>query len=60
MASSQLANDTIIGCQLLKEYGVTINFGRGNVSYVREGIYKQLDFEQRIRRFEIHPSGKRN
>jgi hypothetical protein len=49
MISSQLVNDAIIGCQLLKECGINIHFGRGTISYVRGGIYKQLDFEQRIR-----------
>jgi hypothetical protein len=27
--SSQLTNEAIIGCQFLKEYGISINFGKG-------------------------------
>jgi predicted aspartyl protease len=46
MISSQLVNDAIIGCQLLKEYGININFGRGTIGYVRNGIYKLLNFEK--------------
>jgi hypothetical protein len=38
MMSPQLANEDIIGCQMLKEYGININVERGSISYVRDGL----------------------
>jgi hypothetical protein len=39
MVSSQLTNESIIGCQFLKEYGVSINFDRGTFSYVWRAVF---------------------
>jgi hypothetical protein len=47
MISPQLANEAIIGCQLLKECSININFERGSISYVRDGIFRQQYFEQK-------------
>jgi hypothetical protein len=47
LISSQLANEAIIGCQLLKEYGVSLDFGRGIVSYVRGDELKEYPFPLR-------------
>jgi hypothetical protein len=44
LISSQLANEAIIGCQFLKEYGISLDFGRGIVSYVREDELKEYPF----------------
>jgi hypothetical protein len=44
LVSSQLTNEAIIGCQLLKEYGASINFGRGTFSYVRSGVLREYTF----------------
>jgi hypothetical protein len=44
LISSQLTNEAIIGCQLLKEYGISINFGRGTFSYVRGGVLREYTF----------------
>jgi hypothetical protein len=44
MISPQLANEAIIGCQLLKEYGINTNFERGSISYVKDGIFRQQKF----------------
>jgi hypothetical protein len=46
MISSQLNNDAIIGCQLLKEYGIDIHFGKGTIGYTRDCNYKLIRFEQ--------------
>jgi hypothetical protein len=40
MVSSQLNNDAIIGCQLLKEYDITLHFGKNTISYIKEGLYR--------------------
>jgi hypothetical protein len=44
MISAQLANDAIIGCQFLKEYGFRINFDSETFTYVREGISREQTF----------------
>jgi predicted aspartyl protease len=44
MVSSQLRNDAIIGCQFLKQYGIFIDFSKGSISYVREGVLKEHEF----------------
>jgi hypothetical protein len=44
LISSQLASEAILGCQLLKEYGLNLDFGRSIVSYVREGALKTYPF----------------
>ena len=44
MISSQLANDAIIGCRFLKEYGFRINFDSETFTYVREGISREQRF----------------
>jgi hypothetical protein len=46
MISPQLTNDAIIGCQLLNEYEINIQFGKGTISYLRDGIHKQVKFNQ--------------
>jgi hypothetical protein len=49
MVSSQLTNGAIIGCQFLKEYGVSINFGRGTLSYLRGGVLREQAFATKVR-----------
>jgi hypothetical protein len=44
MVSSHLTNKAIIGCQFLKEYGVSINFKRGTFSYVRGAELREHSF----------------
>jgi hypothetical protein len=44
MASSQLKNDAIIGCQFFKEYGICIDFWNGSISYVCDGVNKHHEF----------------
>jgi predicted aspartyl protease len=44
--SPQLTHDVIIGCQLLKEYGMNINFENGTIGYVRHNTKKQVKFMQ--------------
>jgi hypothetical protein len=48
MISSQLTSEAIIGCQLLKEYGISINFERGSISYDREGCFREQLFEHQL------------
>jgi hypothetical protein len=47
MITPHLANEAIIGCQLLKEYGISLNFAKENYSYAREGELRELLFNQR-------------
>jgi hypothetical protein len=49
MVSSQLRNDAIIGCQFLKEYRICINFDKGAISYVRDGVLREHEFVTRAR-----------
>jgi hypothetical protein len=44
MISAQLANDAIIGCQFLKEYGFRINFDSETFTYVIEGTSREQTF----------------
>jgi hypothetical protein len=37
----RLANEAIIDCQLLKEYGISLNFAKESFSYTREGELKE-------------------
>jgi hypothetical protein len=45
--SSQLNNDAILGCQFLRESGVTINFGSETFTYVRHGETREQKFAPR-------------
>jgi hypothetical protein len=49
LITPQLTSGAIIGCQLLKEYEIAINFARSKFSYVRDGIVKECSFSQRRR-----------
>jgi hypothetical protein len=49
MITAQLNNEAIIGCQFLKEYGVSINFDRGTLSYVRGGVLREQEFATKAR-----------
>jgi hypothetical protein len=44
MIASQLSNDAIIGCQFLQDYGICIDFNKGVISYVKNGIEKGQTF----------------
>jgi hypothetical protein len=46
MISPQLTHDVIIGFQLLREYGMNINFENGTIGYVRQNTKKQVEFMQ--------------
>jgi hypothetical protein len=48
LVSSQLTNEAIIGCQLLKEYGVSINSDRGNFSYVQGSVLREHLFATKV------------
>jgi hypothetical protein len=48
MVSSQLMNKAIIGCQFLKDYGVSINFDRGTFSYVRGTVLRENSFTTKV------------
>jgi hypothetical protein len=45
--------NAIIGCQLLKEYGININFGKGTFSYVRGGVLKEYTFAAQTKGQEL-------
>jgi hypothetical protein len=47
MITPRLANEAIIGCQLLKEYGISLNFAKETFSYAREGELRENLFIQR-------------
>jgi hypothetical protein len=47
MITPRLANEAIIGCQLLKEYGIRLNFAKKSFSYAREGELREHLFNQR-------------
>jgi hypothetical protein len=44
MISSQLANNSILGCQFLREYGFRINFDSETITYARDGAIKEQTF----------------
>jgi hypothetical protein len=46
MITPQLPNEAIISCQLLKEYGISLNFAKENFSYAREGELREHLFNQ--------------
>jgi hypothetical protein len=46
MISPQLTSEAVIGCQLLKEYGINISFERGCISYARVGCFREQIFDQ--------------
>ena len=48
MISPQLTSEAIIGCKLLKEYGININFERGSISYAREGGFREQLFDHQV------------
>jgi hypothetical protein len=47
MVSPQLANDAILGCQFLGEYGITIDFKKSNICYVRGDKLREYSYNQR-------------
>ena len=47
LVSPQLNNDAILGCQFLREHGVTIDFSSDMFSYVRDGETRQRTFATR-------------
>jgi hypothetical protein len=53
MVTPQLANEAIKGCQLLKEYGISLNFAKESFSYAREGELREHLFSQR---YQFSPS----
>jgi hypothetical protein len=44
MVSPRLSNDAILGCQFLKEFGVTIDFKNESISYVRGEVMRHHEF----------------
>jgi hypothetical protein len=42
----QLINDAILGCQFLKEYGITLDFKRGSSTYFKDGRVQEQLFIQ--------------
>jgi hypothetical protein len=48
MISPQVTSEAIIGCQLLKEYGISINFERGSISYDRLGCFREQLFDHQL------------
>jgi hypothetical protein len=59
MVSSQLTNEAITGYQFLKEYGVSINFDRGTLSYVRGGILREQPFATKVRLHKVISDDRR-
>jgi hypothetical protein len=59
MISAQLTSEAIIGCQLLKEYGININFERGSISYARGGCFRERFFDHQLRS-EVRSDGRRS
>lgn len=51
MVSSQLKEDAIVGCQFLKEFGVCIDFSKGAIRYVCNGVEREHEF---VTRFKTH------
>ncbi|PNF41871.1 hypothetical protein B7P43_G15753, partial [Cryptotermes secundus] len=51
MVSSQLKEDAIVGCQFLKEFGVCIDFSKGAICYVCNGVLREHEF---VTRFKTH------
>jgi hypothetical protein len=47
MVSPQLANDAIIGCQFLREYGVGIDFKKSSFCYAKNGEPREHLFHQK-------------
>jgi hypothetical protein len=47
LVSSQLNSDAILGCQFLREHGVTINFRSETFTYVRNGETREQAFAPR-------------
>jgi hypothetical protein len=48
LISLQLTNEAIIGCQFLKEYGISIDFGKGTFSYVRGDVTSEHLFTTKV------------
>ena len=48
LVSPQLNNDAILGCQFLREHGVTIDFSSDTFSYVRDGETRRRTFATRV------------
>jgi hypothetical protein len=46
--SFQLANEAIIGCKFLKDFGVSINSDRGTFSYVRGAELREHSFTIKV------------
>jgi hypothetical protein len=44
LISPQLNNDAILGCQFLREHGVSINFSSETFEYVRNGVTRERVF----------------
>jgi hypothetical protein len=44
--SPQLVNDAILGCQFMKDYGINLNFDKGNFSYFKGNEVKEHTFYQ--------------
>jgi hypothetical protein len=59
MISPQLTSEAIIGCPLLKEYGININFERGSITYAREGRFREQIFDHQLHS-EVGSDGRRS
>jgi hypothetical protein len=46
LLSPKLANEAILGCEFLKEYGIRLDFRKENLCYVREGSLRCHSFMQ--------------
>jgi hypothetical protein len=49
LVAPQLNNDAILGCQFLREHGVTINFRSEKFTYVRHGETREQPFAPRAK-----------
>jgi hypothetical protein len=47
LVSSQMSNQAIIGCQMLKEYGIYLDFEREIISYIRDDVLKEQPFSRK-------------
>jgi hypothetical protein len=49
MVCSQLRNEAIIGCQFLIEYGISVNFNKNVINYIRSGSIREQAFLTEVR-----------
>lgn len=46
LITAQLAGAAIIGCPILREHGLTLDFSQSVIRYARDGVVRELEFKQ--------------